>query len=90
MKNFKAWLGEQKNIWKEHKADASENVRFSDIKSILQIIPEKTVGNFNVWFWSGGKIQQMLVTMKRRYYCSGKGNKKAPREEGEAIEVVTD
>lgn len=32
----------------------------------------------------------MLVTMKRRYYCGGKGNKKAPREEGDAIEIVTD
>jgi hypothetical protein len=28
--------------------------------------------------------------MQRKYYCGGKGNKKAPREEGEAIEVVTD
>lgn len=65
-------------------------MRQGENKSILQIIPEKTPGNFNVWYWSAGRIQQMLVTMKRRYYCQGNGNKKAPREEGEAIEIVTD
>jgi len=46
----------------------------------LQIIPEKAPGNFNVWYWSGGRIQQMLLIMKRKYFCAGKGNKKAPRE----------
>ncbi len=65
-------------------------MRGSEAKSILQIIPEKTAGNFNVWYWSGGRIQQMLLTMRRRYYCLGRGNKKAPREEGDAIEVVAD
>lgn len=91
MKNFKSWLGQQKKIWKNNKIDPyPENSRFSDIKSILQIIPEKTAGNFNIWYWSGGKIQQMLVTMKRRYYCGGKGNRKAPREEGDAIQIVTE
>ena len=32
----------------------------------------------------------MLITMKRIYYMGGRGNKKAPREEGDAIEVVAD
>lgn len=27
--------------------------------------------------------------MKRRYYTEGKGNKKAPRQQGDVIEVVT-
>lgn len=60
------------------------------MKSILQIIPEKTGGNFNIWYWSGGRIQQLLLTMKRKYYCNGRGSKKAPREEGEAIEMIVD
>jgi hypothetical protein len=81
MKNFKSWLGEQKRIWKEKKGENNEIARVGDVKSILQIIPE-TPGNFNVWYWASGRIQQMLVTMKRRYYTGGRGNKKAPREEG--------
>jgi hypothetical protein len=28
--------------------------------------------------------------MKRKYYVGGRGSKKAPREEGEAIEIVVD
>lgn len=60
------------------------------MKSILQIIPEKTGGNFNIWYWCGGRIQQLLLTMKRKYYCNGRGSKKAPREEGEAIEMIVD
>ena len=80
-KNFKQWLGEQKRIWREKKEESTnEVVRFSDTKSILQITPEKTAGNFNVWYWSSGRVQQILLTLKRKYYCTGKGNKKAPRE----------
>jgi hypothetical protein len=37
-------------------------------------------GTFNVWYHSGGKIQQMLMTFKRRYYVKGEGTKKAPHE----------
>ena len=88
--NFKSWLGEQKKLWKQKKTEHYENLRGGDVKSILQIVPEKTSGNFNVWYWAGGRIQQMLITMKRRYFMGGRGNKKAPREEGDAIEVVTD
>lgn len=59
------------------------------MKSVLQIIPEKAAGTFNVWFWAGGRVQQMLLTAQRRYFMGKKGgNKKAPREEGEAVEVV--
>jgi len=64
--------------------------RVGELKSILQILPEKSAGNFNVWYWSAGRIQQLLLTIKRRYYCNGKGLKKAPREEGDAIEIVVD
>ncbi len=39
-------------------------------------------GTFNIWYHSGGKIQQMLVNIKRRYYVKGDGTKKAPHEEG--------
>jgi hypothetical protein len=35
-------------------------------------------GQFNVWYHSGGKIQQLLVSIKRRYYAKGEGTKKAP------------
>jgi hypothetical protein len=31
-----------------------------------------------------------MLTVKRRYSCKGKGNKKAPRDEGEAIEIVVE
>jgi hypothetical protein len=86
MKNFKLWLNDQKKIWRERKSENSYEVeRPGELKCILQIIPEKTAGNFNIWYWSAGRVQQLLLTMKRKYYCGGKGNKKAPREEGEAI-----
>ena len=26
--------------------------------------------------------------MKRKYYCKGKGTKKAPREDGDAVEIA--
>lgn len=80
-KNFKSWLGEQKKLWKENKDTSRPQMpRAGELKSILQIIPQKTAGNFNVWYWSAGRIQQLLLTIKRRYYCNGKGLKKAPRE----------
>lgn len=50
------------------------------MKSIIHIVPEKTPGSFNVWYHSGGKIQSLLINVKRRYYCKGDGVKKAPRE----------
>lgn len=82
MKTFKSWLGEQKKIWRQHKTNSliNETGKPGELKCILQIIPEKAPGNFNVWYWSGGRIQQMLLIMKRKYFCAGKGNKKAPRE----------
>jgi hypothetical protein len=43
-------------------------------------VPEKSAGNFNVWYYAGGKIQQILLSVKRKYYCKGKGIKKAPRD----------
>ena len=64
--------------------------RVGQTKSILQIIPEKTPGNFNVWYWSAGRIQQLLLTMRRRYYSEGRGTKKAPREEGDVMQVIAD
>ena len=40
MKNFKAWLGDQKKIWKEKKIDNTHEImRNGETKSILQIIP---------------------------------------------------
>ena len=65
--------------------------RGGDMKSILQIIPDKIPGSFTVWYWAGGRVQQITITMKRRYYSSRKGGmKKAPREEGEAMQIHAD
>ena len=56
-------------------------MRGGDLKYILQIIDDKMPGSFTVWYWAGGRVQQISVTMKRKYYCSRKGGtKKAPRE----------
>jgi hypothetical protein len=30
------------------------------------------------------------MTVKRKYYCKGKGIKKAPRDEGDAVEIGVD
>ena len=61
-------------------------MRSGDMKSILQIIPDNIPGSFTVWYWAGARVQQITVTMNRRYYVRGKGgNKKAPREQGEAV-----
>ena len=46
------------------------------MKSILQIIPDKIPGSFTVWYWAGGRVQQITITMKRRYYSSRKGGMK--------------
>ena len=51
-----------------------------ELKSIIHIVPEKIPGTFNVWYYSGNKIQQLLVNMQRRYYVKGDGTKKAPHE----------
>lgn len=68
-----------------------ESIRIGDLKSILQVIPEKTPGNFVVWYHSSNRIQQLQLTLKRKYYVKGVGGlKKAPREEGEAMETVID
>ena len=81
--NFKSWLVEQKRIWKEKKTEHNETMRTGDMKSILQIIPDKIPGSFSVWYWAGGRVQQMSMTMKRKYYSNRRGGtKKAPREEG--------
>ena len=59
-KNFKGWLHEQKRIWKNRKREVNinyGNYKHSDMKSVLQIIPDKTHGNFTVWYWAGGRIQ---------------------------------
>jgi len=53
-------------------------------------VSDKTAGNFTVWYHSGGRIDSFMLTVKRRYSCKGKGNKKAPRDEGEAIEIVVE
>ncbi len=63
--------------------------RAGQLKSILQILPEKTAGNFNVWYWSAGRIQQLLLTIKRRYYCNGKGLKKgADGHESKGLKIT--
>lgn len=81
MKKFPQWLIQQKKLWKNRKTEPVQNdtIKWSDLKSILQIIPQKTPGNFTVWFYAGGRIQQMLVNLDRKYYLKDQGNKKAPR-----------
>ena len=80
-KNFPKWLTEQKKIWRNRKTVVNEQDqnRWSDVKSVLQIIPEKDPGNYTVWYYSVGKIQQMLLTIDRKYYVKDDGSKKAPR-----------
>ena len=86
--NFKSWLGEQKKIWKNNKRESAinESMKFQELKSILQIVPmENAPGSFTVWYYSGNKIQQLLLNFKRHFYRIDKrGEKKAPREEGAA------
>lgn len=64
-----------------------ESLKFHELKSILQIVPMANApGSFTVWFYSGNKIQQLLMTFKRHYFVKDrKGTKKAPREEGAAL-----
>ena len=43
-------------------------------------------GSFTIWYYSGNKIQQLLLNFKRHYYIKdNKGTRKAPHEEGTAI-----
>lgn len=52
---------------------------------------ENSVGSFTIWYYSGNKIQQLLLNFKRHYFVKDpKGQKKAPREEGFAREIITD
>ena len=92
--NFKAWLGEQKKLWKNHKINTviDESMKFQEMKSILQVIPMANApGSFTVWYYSGSKIQQLLLNFKRHYYVMDKrGTKKAPRDEGAACEIIID
>jgi len=47
----------------------------------LQVIPVlNTPGLFTVWYYSGNKIQNLLLNIKRHYFVKDKtGTKKAPR-----------
>jgi hypothetical protein len=69
-----------------------ESAKFHELKSILQIIPiENSVGSFTVWYYSGNKIQQLLLNFKRHYFVKDpRGQKKAPREEGYAREIIVE
>ncbi len=96
--NFSSWLTKQKTVWKQ-RVKGNDNkssqqfdvVRHQELKSIIQIVPQKIPGMFNVWYHSGGKIQQLLVSIKRRYYAKDKqGTKKAPHDQGEAKQVIID
>jgi hypothetical protein len=86
---FPGWLTEQKKIWRNHKRELaiSEGLRFQELKSVLQVIAiPNAPGSFTVWFYSGNRIQQLLLHFKRHFYARDKkGLKKAPREEGAAI-----
>ena len=92
--NFKQWLQAQKKIWKEHKREVvlNESLKFHELKSILQVIPiPSSPGTFTVWYYSGNKIQSLLLNFKRHYFVKDKkGQKKAPHEEGPAQEIISD
>lgn len=76
---LRGWLAEQEEAVAGAAARAGDGRgRLFDAKSILQVTEEKEVANFNVWYWAGGRIQQLLVTVRATLLLRGQGQQEGP------------